>query len=100
MRFCTYVIPVHAKKPAKLLLFFDMTKFLRIFFAKSILLSSWLAENNVLTSIKYIYTKYIYSKCEKMCKMSEVSYGYPMGMLWVSYGEVWYRSGVKYRIES
>ena len=35
-----------------------------------------------------------------MCKISEVSYGYPMGMLWVSYGEVWYRSGVKYRIES
>ena len=29
---------------------------------------------------------YIYSQCYKMCKMDEVCYGYPMGMLWVSYG--------------
>ena len=35
---------------------------------------------------KYIYTMYIYSQCDKMCKMDEVCYGYPMGMLWVSYG--------------
>ena len=35
---------------------------------------------------KYIYTMYIYSKCDKMCKMGKVCYGYPMGMLWVSYG--------------
>ncbi len=36
----------------------------------------------------YIYTMYIYRKCDEMRKMGEVSYGYPMGMLWVSYGAV------------
>jgi len=36
---------------------------------------------------------YIYSKCAKMCKIGKVSYGYPMGMLWVSYGVISILSG-------
>ena len=31
-----YIIHVHAKKPAKLLLFFDMTKYFLIFFVKKV----------------------------------------------------------------
>ena len=31
---------------------------------------------------------YIYSKCEVCAKKRQVSYGYPMGMLWVSYGGI------------
>ena len=54
---------------------------------------------------KYIYTMYIYSKCDKMCKMGEVCYGYPMGMLWVSYGvgskmtRCWFEMGSKTIVE-
>ena len=29
---------------------------------------------------------YIYSIGTKKCKIDKVSYGYPMGMVWVSYG--------------
>ena len=36
---------------------------------------------------KYIYTMYIYRNRDKKCKKGEVCYGYPMGMLWVSYGK-------------
>jgi hypothetical protein len=36
---------------------------------------------------------YIYRKCDKKCKKVEVSYGYPMGMLWVSYGKVRWLAG-------
>ena len=35
---------------------------------------------------KYIYTKYIYSKCCIFCIFWQESYGNPMGMLWESYG--------------
>ena len=35
---------------------------------------------------KYIYTMYIYSKRHENDKKSCLSYGYPMGMVWVSYG--------------
>jgi len=31
---------------------------------------------------------YIYSKRDKMCKKVALSYGYPMVMVWVSYGIV------------
>ena len=36
---------------------------------------------------KYIYTKYIYRKCDEMCKKWRLSYGYLMVILWVSYGK-------------
>ena len=36
---------------------------------------------------------YIYSKCAKMHKNEVLSYGYPMGMLWVSYGAGRYLAG-------
>ena len=36
---------------------------------------------------------YIYSKCAKMRKKGVLSYGYPMGMLWVSYGAGRYLAG-------
>ena len=35
---------------------------------------------------KYIYTKYIYSICSIIAENWAVSYGYPMGIVWVSYG--------------
>ena len=34
----------------------------------------------------YIYIVYIQCK-RKMCKKGKVPYGYPMGMVWVSYGK-------------
>ena len=37
---------------------------------------------------KYIYTMYIYRKCDDLCKKWSLSYGYPMVILWVSYGIV------------
>ena len=36
----------------------------------------------------YIYTVYIYSKCYKMRKISDLCYGYVMVMLRVSYGAI------------
>ena len=30
---------------------------------------------------------YIYSKCTILCVFGGLSYGYPMGMVWVSYGK-------------
>ena len=44
---------------------------------------------------KCIYTMYIYSKCAKKRKKWQVSYGYPMGKLWVSYGKGRYLSAKK-----
>jgi len=40
---------------------------------------------------KYIYTMYIYRKCDDLCKKWSLSYGYPMVILWVSYGIVSFR---------
>ena len=37
---------------------------------------------------KYIYTMYIYSKYAILCKKGQLSYGYLMVILWVSYGKV------------
>ena len=36
---------------------------------------------------KYIYTMYIYRKCDELCKKGSLSYGYLMVILWVSYGK-------------
>ena len=36
----------------------------------------------------YIYTMYIYSKSDILCRNRHLSYGYPMGIIWVSYGIV------------
>ena len=36
---------------------------------------------------KYIYTTYIYSMCDVLCKKWRLSYWYPMVIQWVSYGK-------------
>ena len=36
---------------------------------------------------------YIYSKRHKNDKKQQVSYGYPMGMIWISYGKGSMRTG-------
>ena len=38
---------------------------------------------------------YIYSKCAILRIFGVVSYGYPMGMLWVSYGAGGYLGGTR-----
>ena len=35
---------------------------------------------------KCIYTMYIYRMRDILCKNGQISYGYPMGIVWVSYG--------------
>ena len=43
---------------------------------------------------KYIYTMYIYRKCDEIAQKGRLSYGYPMVIIWVSYGKGSSRSRV------
>ena len=53
------------------------------FFAIFIQMGGWNGKNGGKKGIYYIYTMYIYAEWRRFA----LSYGYPMGILWLSYGE-------------
>ena len=47
-----------------------------------------------------VYILRIYSICDVLCKKAQVSYGYPMGMVWVSYDMITMWIGFRLGIRS